>query len=158
MPFKDPQKQREYWRAYWSRPENIEKRKGYAAKYRANHPDVIKVSSQRYYQANKQYYYELQKKSRSTYKLQAFEAYGGAICLCCGETHIEFLSIDHINGNGAAHRRTIGAGRSVHFNKWLRDHAYPPGFRVLCMNCNWALGKSGYCPHGNLESPAKPLI
>jgi hypothetical protein len=21
------------------------------------------------------------------------------------------------------------------------------GYRVLCMNCNFALGHSGYCPH-----------
>lgn len=31
--------------------------------------------------------------------------------------------------------------------RWLRNHGYPLGFRVLCMNCNFALGKFGYCPH-----------
>ena len=73
-----------------------------------------------------------------------FEHYGTE-CECCGETQIEFLSIDHINGGGNKHRRDLGGGTS--FFKWLRDENYPPGFRVLCMNCNWALGRLGYCPH-----------
>lgn len=72
-----------------------------------------------------------------------FEAYGGAFCACCGEAHIEFLSIDHINDDGAAHRKTFKG--SLH--RWLAKHNFPPGYRVLCMNCNWVRGRFGYCPH-----------
>jgi hypothetical protein len=30
---------------------------------------------------------------------------------------------------------------------YLRKHNYPPGFRVLCHNCNMAFGHFGRCPH-----------
>lgn len=73
-------------------------------------------------------------------------AYGGAFCWCCGETRDEFLTFDHMHNNGAAHRREIGtATQSLMI--WLRRNNYPNGFRVLCMNCNFAIGIKGYCPH-----------
>lgn len=39
-------------------------------------------------------------------KQAVIDAYGGS-CVCCGETAFEFLSIDHLKGNGAAHRRAV---------------------------------------------------
>jgi len=82
-------------------------------------------------------------------RTEAFAAYGGAKCACCGETEIMFLSIDHIDGNGSEHRRQIAEGHnSNNFYLWLRKHGYPAGFQVLCQNCN--VGKwrnSGICPH-----------
>jgi hypothetical protein len=70
---------------------------------------------------------------------------GQTACSCCSEKHDEFLSIDHINDDGADHRRMIG--RSALY-RWLSNNDFPPGFQVLCMNCNFAksLG-SGGCPH-----------
>jgi hypothetical protein len=80
-------------------------------------------------------------------KLQTFEIYGGAVCACCSETELVFLTLDHINNNGAAERRdTNKVGR--HFYRWLKDQGYPPGYQVLCFNCN--SGRSlnrGICPH-----------
>jgi hypothetical protein len=76
----------------------------------------------------------------------AIAAYGGR-CTCCGETRTLFLNIDHINEDGAEHRRRIGNGGN-HIARWLRAHGYPPGFQVLCWNCN--RGKyfnGGTCPH-----------
>lgn len=31
--------------------------------------------------------------------------------------------------------------------QWCRRNGYPKGFRVLCHNCNMAIGFYGYCPH-----------
>jgi hypothetical protein len=78
---------------------------------------------------------------------EVFEAYGGPVCACCGETIERFLTVDHINNDGAAHRRSI---RKNTINKWLRDNDFPPGFQVLCFNCN--MGKyhnGGVCPHND---------
>lgn len=80
---------------------------------------------------------------------QVIAHYGGA-CACCGETHYEFLTIDHINGNGNAHRREVGANIA----HWLVKNGFPPGFRLLCANCNFALGNYGICPHENGEHHA----
>src|SRR3990172_5963982 len=38
---------------------------------------------------------------------EVLDHYGGA-CACCGETTLEFLSLDHKNGGGTKHRNEIG--------------------------------------------------
>lgn len=70
------------------------------------------------------------------------EAYGGK-CACCGESRYEFLCIDHMNGNGNKHRQQVGNK----ICRWLIAQNFPTGFRVLCHNCNQALGHYGFCPH-----------
>ncbi len=79
----------------------------------------------------------------------AIQAYGGNLCACCGETEPRFLTLDHINNDGAKHRKEIGDnGRGAGIYKWLRDNGYPPGFQILCMNCNHGKAmNNGICPH-----------
>lgn len=65
-------------------------------------------------------------------------------CACCGETIIDFLTIDHINEDGAKHRNK-GIRRIAN---WLIKNNYPEGFQVLCWNCNWGRRvNNGVCPH-----------
>lgn len=76
-------------------------------------------------------------------KLEIVNAYGGE-CKCCGETQPYFLTIDHINGGGKKHRATVGYGQK--FYTWLKHNNYPlDEFRLLCMNCNLAIGAYGSC-------------
>lgn len=88
---------------------------------------------------------------RARVKEAVFVAYGGYVCACCGETEKSFLTIDHINNNGAAHRRSITGKRhsaGFHTYIWLVKNGFPDGFQVLCMNCQH--GKrmnNGICPH-----------
>src|SRR6266487_243530 len=45
---------------------------------------------------------------------EVLQAYGHA-CVCCGETRGEFLAIDHVNNDGAVHRREIGgSGKQIY--------------------------------------------
>jgi hypothetical protein len=83
------------------------------------------------------------------YKLEVFAAYGGPVCVCCGEAHVECLSIDHIKEGGAQHRKELNgdARDGRNFYVWLKQNGYPPGFQVLCMNCNFAKGHFKVCPH-----------
>ncbi len=71
--------------------------------------------------------------------------------MCCGETTLLFLSIDHINEDGAEHRRAlISQGHGPAFiYYWLRDNDFPAGFQVLCMNCQFGKSHSPerICPH-----------
>ncbi len=90
----------------------------------------------------------------------AFDHYGKQ-CVCCGEDHREFLTIDHVNGNGAEHRR-VGVMGGTAIYRWLRKNKFPEGFRTLCSNCNLAMGIYGQCPHGTLppqhtNHPANPF-
>lgn len=80
---------------------------------------------------------------RQRLRVEAINRYGGK-CACCGEQHLEFLCIDHINNDGAKHRKILKT-RSI--GEWLKVKKYPKGFRVLCHNCNMARGIYGYCPH-----------
>lgn len=80
---------------------------------------------------------------RAGLRQDAFAAYGGSVCACCGETEDVFLTIDHINVGGAQHRKKIN--RDIW--GWLKQNGYPPGFQILCFNCNYAKHALGVCPH-----------
>jgi hypothetical protein len=85
--------------------------------------------------------------TKKVQRLQVYEAYGGSICACCGETELAFLSIDHIDGGVGKHRQEIG-GTAATLIRWLIKNNFPAGFQVLCFNCN--RGKhinGGICPH-----------
>lgn len=84
------------------------------------------------------------RKKRQELKAELITHYGNGKCVCCGETEIMFLSIDHTNGDGCKHLKHIGY--NLYF--WLKKNNYPEGFQVLCFNCN--RGKylnNGICPH-----------
>lgn len=77
-------------------------------------------------------------------RLQIFAHYGQR-CACCGESRYELLTVDHVNNDGKAHRMEIGGGGKLY--RWLIINNFPPGFQILCMNCNWAKSRYGECPH-----------
>jgi hypothetical protein len=82
-------------------------------------------------------------------RAETYEAYGGAVCVCCGETEQHFLTIDHVHNNGAEERREMESTRgSKNFYVRLKTAGFPSGYQVLCQNCN--VGKfrnGGVCPH-----------
>lgn len=80
------------------------------------------------------------KKERREDRDAAFAAYGGAFCARCGEASVQCLTIDHVNNDGAQHRKTFTPGK---INRWLRLNNYPKGFQVLCRNCNWLKHANG---------------
>ncbi len=102
-------------------------RLAYMREYAKAHPDVNMAAKIKY---------------RNGLRQAALAAYG-SVCACCGESEQKFLAIDHIHGGGGAHRREIG----VRIEWWLKTNGYPPGFRVLCHNCNMARAFYKICPH-----------
>lgn len=112
--------------------------------------DVCLERKRNHYYRNRQAKKDRQKEYRERLKDEVFSAYGGSVCSCCGEAHKEFLTIDHINGDGADHRREIGKS-TYKLLLWLKKSGYPKGFHVLCMNCNFSYGMKGYCPHKGVK-------
>lgn len=76
-------------------------------------------------------------------RLKIIEAYGGK-CQCCGEARFEFLCVDHKQGGGAQDRKRRTTRQIL--QQIIRD-GFPADYRILCANCNQALGCFGKCPH-----------
>jgi hypothetical protein len=98
-----------------------------------NHPDNLKKRDDKY---------------REKLRHDVITHYGDK-CACCNEVNKAFLTIDHINGGGNKHRISL-FGKNIsgkRFYAYLRAHGYPPGFQVLCWNCNMAKAFYGKCPH-----------
>ncbi len=90
---------------------------------------------------------------RVRFKGEIFSPYGGCRCVCCGEIELKFLSIDNIEGGGAKDRGKARGGISgVNFYSKLKKRGFPPGYQVLCFNCNCAKGFYGICPHQETRS------
>ncbi len=73
------------------------------------------------------------------------------ICSCCptdseSQQHSEFMTIDHINNDGAEHRNSPGVKSSI--TNYLFSHGFNfKDYQLMCYNCNSAIGHFGYCPH-----------
>jgi len=112
-------------------------------RYLRNKEEVLKRSRE-YYQTHKDQYSDNARRRNQELKAEVIVEYGN-VCVCCGEGLIEFLSIDHINNDGAEHRKNLGR---TNIYSWLKANGFPKeGFQVLCMNCNFAKGAYGKCPH-----------
>ena len=77
------------------------------------------------------------------------------VCACCAEGIYDFLCIDHINGDGAKHRRKL-VNEKTSIYTWLVENHFPIGFQVLCYNCNLGKRNKKDCPH-LLKSKGDPL-
>jgi len=113
----------------------------------AGQPDVVarmKRNTAKWNAENKEYKAATNAKRNRENRERCLAHYGGK-CECCGESRYEFLAIDHADGNGAKHRKKDNS--AVRIAVWLIKNNFPDGFRVLCHNCNCAIGFYGYCPH-----------
>lgn len=74
---------------------------------------------------------------------EVYAKYGGYRCMHCGITDPDVLSIDHMDNDGAEHRRQLGNNSTYRLLTWLRDNGYPPNYQPLCRNCNWKKYRCG---------------
>ena len=58
---------------------------------------------------------------------------GKLACVRCGFDDIRALSIDHIDGGGSRHRKSLHKD----FYAWLIENDYPLGYQTFCMNCQF---------------------
>lgn len=85
------------------------------------------------------------KRETAQNKLKLLSEFGWK-CQCCGEAMPQFLTLDHIKG-----KASMGEARDLpRMYSWL--NAVKKGFpkdeyQLLCMNCNFAKGHFGSCPH-----------
>ena len=55
-------------------------------------------------------------------------------CNHCGDGRLPVLTVDHVNGDGAMHRKKVRCGIT-----FLREVIFDTSgrFQLLCMNCQW---------------------
>jgi len=77
--------------------------------------------------------YILKKNKLISLKEKIYKEYG-EYCKNCGCSNYSFLTIDHINNDGAKHRKEIGS----YIYSWLLKNSFPKdNFQILCYNCNY---------------------
>ncbi|KKL61610.1 hypothetical protein LCGC14_2193580 [marine sediment metagenome] len=144
MPYKSIEDERRYHRE-WARKHYV------PVADLSSDAHQARLEAHRHYkkrnlEARRKYYRKLRQDVLTAY---------GRICVCCGELHEEFLTMDHINGGGRKERKKYSGGG---FYASLRSRGFPKDdYRLLCMNCNLSFGRYGYCPHKSLQEK-KPVV
>jgi hypothetical protein len=110
-------------------------------------------ASRRYRERNREVILARLRTKHREKRLALLERYGGR-CACCSEGRIEFLAIDHVNGGGTSERQSLRL--DTYYGRLLNSAVPLKGYRVLCHNCNTALGLYGYCPHRPPPSGVTP--
>jgi hypothetical protein len=69
----------------------------------------------------------------------------GSKCACCSIDVWQFLTIDHVNNDGAEERKKL---QRTSIYGFLVKNNYPKDrYQILCMNCNYCKGHNGICAH-----------
>lgn len=141
---------REYMRRFYR--EHAEEIKAYSRDWAKGYRARIKADPEKHAKTKKRIR-EFRVEKRRKIREEVLDAYGG-VCACCGEAERVFLTVDHINGDGAAHRREVcgtgsGRGGGSTMYEWLKKQGFPKDrFQILCYNCNCGRQRNGgVCPH-----------
>lgn len=108
--------------------------------------DSVSRTSKHSRDVRSEYFRQYRRKARK----ELIDAYGGE-CVCCNESDLPFLTLDHEKNDGNLHRRRFH-NNTIRFHAWLKSEGFPKdlGLRVMCWNCNCARQfNDGICPHKN---------
>lgn len=127
-------------------------KKEYDHNYAQKHKETIIEKVKRWQQANPDRKHEMQRRyfyknrnrirkyireRRAKFRKLVLMHYseGTMQCKYCGFSDERALSVDHINGGGTQHRKTMKSGGN--FCEVLVREGYPKGYQILCMNCQF---------------------
>jgi hypothetical protein len=105
--------------------------------FKLANPDKASAYNAKYYAENKEDVLAQMKDRREDIRVRVYGVYSGGIpkCFLCEELKLRFLCLDHITGGGNIHREFLGR-KTERYLLWLEKSGFPPGYRVLCHNCN----------------------
>jgi hypothetical protein len=146
-----------HWSNRWVCPKcyGIRRRKKYIE--RESIRQRIKVKSAIWRASHKEHTYKYRTIYSKALKEATFKNYSKSEiikCTHCGLSgDLDKLSLDHIDNNGHAFRKATGLSGNKLYS-WLKSHNFPPGYQVLCHNCNILKRNSRY----NKPSKASTVI
>jgi hypothetical protein len=113
-------------------------------RWRQANPGKMQAAKRRWKMANPGHDVEAWRRLYQAVRETVFSHYG-RVCACCGTT--KKLTIDHVNGNGTAHRIALFGrnSESLRMYKWIIQQGFPEDFQVLCDPCNKSKGKGPAC-------------
>jgi hypothetical protein len=122
--------------AAYTQENHKEYMKVYNGWYRRVNREGILVKKRRYREANSQKRKERNRKKNEEIRLMCLNHYSNGTMKCaeCDVNDIDMLLLDHINDDGAEHRRNIGGTGSLYAA--LMRLGFPHGIQVLCANHN----------------------
>jgi len=106
--------------------------KEYAEKWYSENKEAVLKQHREWKKANKAKLKADARALRQVIKKEVIEHYGGK-CAACGESDLDKLCIDHINNDGAMHRKIVHSSRVY---RWIQANNYPSDLQCLCANCN----------------------
>jgi hypothetical protein len=92
-----------------------------------------------YWEKDKAAHRERNLQSRIKNKTQVLSHYGPnqeARCavIGCNVDDLDMLTLDHLENDGATHRRAIGSTGGQTTYRWIIRNGFPEGFQTLCWN------------------------
>ena len=122
------------------------RQRAYDQKFKTKHPEYLSRRAQwnrEWIRQNRSRYNRSKWRYRDALKARAIAFYsnGTSKCKWCGFGEIDALCLDHINDDGAADRKRLkiaarGNGSGSRTYEALTARGFPPGYQVLCANCN----------------------
>jgi hypothetical protein len=107
-------------------------------KLRKEQPELVAKKRAAHYISRKDHIKSRVRKYKNAVKLKVLTHYsnGKPCCKYCGKDNIGYLVLDHINEDGAQHRKSVGINKGNWVYLWIVRYNYPKIFQVLCHNCN----------------------
>lgn len=125
------------------KPITAERQQEYQTRFNEKHPGKKAEWNKAWIQNNRDRYNASKFIYREKCKREAMLRYsnGEIKCAKCGFKNIDALCLDHINDNGAEHRKELGissrnGGAGINTYEGLKRAGWPDGLQVLCFNCN----------------------
>jgi hypothetical protein len=119
MPYKDPEKEKEYRRNRY-----------------ATNP-AVKLQKRKYRRDHSKHFNACARKETFALKNEVLTYYGPnhvLQCTFCDVIDIDMLTLDHVNNDGCADRRGKPYFAGIQFYRKLRQEGFPPGYQTLCAN------------------------
>jgi len=142
MPYADPEKRKEYiklWRErnpdyYWRTRHNRIKA---IAKWRKSEKGRLWLQNFKNSERGQRIIAAAYRRHNHKLQLNLMNLLGD-LCVKCGESRIEALQIDHINGGGVRERRKEFSSNNTRIRFYLRNPITAQNrLQLLCANCNW---------------------
>ena len=111
--------------------------------YKASNVEKVKKAKALYYATDGGKTKRRVKVYKDATKLKVISHYSNNMLKCnvCENSMYEHLTLDHLNNDGAEHRKKVifngnrHGGNSTYL--WVIRNNYPDIFQILCMNCNY---------------------